>query len=53
MRDALLVATAALVKNCTEKIEKHRQKKDEEDELQRKITVTHIIYHAIGIFYND
>jgi len=49
-----LLATAVVIERCMQKIERHQTKLiDREAATKRKLAVTSIIYHALGIFYNE
>lgn len=49
----LVVAAAALVEKISAPKTKSIKASDDEKTIERKVALAHIIYHAIGIFYND
>ena len=54
MADAALIAAVALVNRCLKTKAAPLVKRDgDEKSLSRKLTVVSLVYHAIGIFYNE
>ena len=52
--DAAFVATIALVNRCLETKQTPMVKRHgDEKGLNRKLTLVSLVYHAIGIFYNE
>ena len=52
--DAAFVAGIALVNRCLEKRDNAMVQRDGDGEkLNRKLTLVSLVYHAIGIFYNE
>ena len=49
----LVVGAAALVEKISASKNKPIKARDDEKAIERKVTLAHIMYHAIGIFYND
>jgi hypothetical protein len=49
----LVVGFAALVEKISTTETKPQKAGNEEKSIERKVTMAHIIYHAIGIFYNE
>ena len=52
--EAVLLGVAVLANKFLEKTEKKINEHNRSDKaLERKLAITSIIYHAIGIFYNE
>ena len=52
--DAAFVAAITVVNHCLADKEDAMVKRDgDEKSLNRKLTVVSLVYHAIGIFYNE
>jgi len=52
--DAAFVAAITLINRCFESKETPTVKRDvDEKSLNRKLTLVSLVYHAIGIFYNE
>jgi hypothetical protein len=52
--DAAFVAAITIVNRCLENRDKPMVKRDgNEKNLNRRLTVVSLVYHAIGIFYNE
>jgi hypothetical protein len=52
--DALLITAVALANRCLKTKEPPMVKRDsDEKSLSRKLTMVSLVYHVIGIFYNE
>jgi len=52
--DVALLGTLVVSKKCLDKIEEHMNDRNKREKaLNRKLAITGLIYHAIGIFYNE
>ena len=52
--DAAFIAAIALTNRCLASKETPMVKRDDnEKQLNRKLTMVSLVYHAIGIFYNE
>ena len=52
--DAAFIAAIALANRCLIGRQKPMVNRDDnEEQLNRKLTVVSLVYHAIGIFYNE
>ena len=52
--DAILIVAVALANRCLKTKDTPMVKRDgNEKSLNRKLTVVSLVYHAIGIFYNE
>lgn len=52
--DAAFVAALTLVNRCLESKEKPMVKRDgDEASLNKKLAIVSLVYHAIGVFYNE
>lgn len=49
----LVVGIAALVEKISTTETKPTKASNEQKAIERKVTMAHIMYHAIGIFYNE
>jgi len=53
-RDAAFVAAITLVNRCLEQKESAMVQRDGDGKkLNRRLTMVSLVYHAIGIFYNE
>jgi len=52
--DAAFVATITLINRCLETKDRSMVKRDgDEKELSRKLSLVNIVYHMVGVFYNE
>ncbi len=53
VRDVALLGAMILVNKLAHAMEQRRPAKDSEEILKRKLTIASLLYHAIGIVYNE
>lgn len=52
--EAVALGALALTSRCIEKIENRKKAEPmDEEKLNRQLTVLSVVFHAIGIFYNE
>ncbi|HLP20981.1 MAG TPA: hypothetical protein VK174_11800 [Chitinophagales bacterium] len=50
----LMLGALAATKKILDKVNKPEERLDRNDKnLERKLAITSVVYHAIGIFYNE